>query len=30
MAKMIYYNEEEMRNVLKEKPMTDLVNNPPH
>ena len=33
MAKMIYYNEEEMRNVLnikESKPMTDLVNNPPH
>ena len=30
MVKMIYYNEEEMRDVLKEKQMTDLVNNPPH
>ena len=33
MAKMIYYNEEEMKNVLNaegSKTMTDLVNNPPH
>jgi len=30
---MIYYNEEEMKNVLNaegSKTMTDLVNNPPH
>ena len=31
MAKMIYYNEEEMKYILEEEKQTkDLVNNPPH